>query len=141
MAKSSPKNITKAHYETLAALRHALRNFLSFSEAAAQAAGLTAQQHQAMLAIKGFPGRDHASVGEIARRLHLKHHSVVGLVDRLEERQLARRVSSTVDRRRVDLRLTAKGEALLEKLSAAHLAELRQHGPELHRLLGVIAGK
>jgi DNA-binding MarR family transcriptional regulator len=140
MSKATPK-VTKAHYETLAALRHTLRAFLHFSEAAAADAGLTARQHQAMLAIKGFAGRDHASVGEVAQRLHLRHHSVVGLVDRLEKRQLVRRAPSKADRRRVDVYLTARGEALLEKLSAAHLAELRQHGPELHRLLGAVVGK
>lgn len=140
MAKTNPR-ITKAHYETLAALRYALRDFLRFSETAAQGAGLTARQHQAMLAIKGFPGRDHVSVGDIAQHLHLRHHSAVGLVDRLEQRQLVRRTPSGEDKRRVEIRLTAKGEALLEKLSAVHLAELREHGPELHRLLGVIAAK
>ncbi len=137
----SGSRVTKAHYETLAALRHTLRGFLHFSESVAQAAGLTPQQHQAMLAIKGFAGRDHASVGEIAQRLHLRHHSAVGLLDRLEKRQLVRRAPSREDRRRVDIHLTARGEALLEKLSAAHLAELRQHGPELHRLLGAVVGK
>ena len=140
MPRSTPK-VTKGHYETLAALRHTLRAFLHFSEAAAQDAGLTPQQHQAMLAIKGFAGRDYASVGEIAQRLHLRHHSAVGLLDRLEKRQLVRRSPSREDRRRVDIYLTARGEALLEKLSAAHLAELRQHGPELHRLLGAVVGK
>jgi DNA-binding MarR family transcriptional regulator len=140
MPSPRPK-VTKSHYETLAALRHALRAFLRFSETAAAAAGLTAQQHQAMLAIKGFAGRDRASIGEIAQRLHLLHHSAVGLIDRLEKRQLVRRVPSRADRRRVDILLTARGEALLEKLSAAHLAELRQHGPELHRLLGAVVGK
>jgi DNA-binding MarR family transcriptional regulator len=130
--------ITKEHYELLAALRHALRRFLNFSQTAAAAAGLTPQQHQALLALKGFPGRDHASVGELAARLHLRHHSVVGLVDRLARRQLVRREPSTVDRRRVEVRLTAKGETLIRRLSAVHLAELREHGPELHRLLGSI---
>lgn len=135
----SSRQITKEHYELLAALRHALRRFLHFSQAAAAAAGLTPQQHQALLAIKGFPGRDRASVGELAERLHLRHHSAVGLVDRLARRQLVRRVPSKLDRRRVDVRLTARGERLIRRLSAVHLAELRQHGPELHRLLGSIA--
>ncbi len=131
--------ITKEQYEMLAALRHALRRFLNFSQAAAVAAGLTPQQHQALLALKGFPGRDHVLVGELAARLHLRHHSAVGLVDRLEQRQLVRRTPAREDRRRVEVRLTARGEALIRKLSAVHLAELRQHGPELHRLLGLIA--
>lgn len=136
MASTAP--ITKSHYEMLAALRYALARFLHFSQEAARAAGLTPQQHQALLAIKGFPGRDAASIGALAERLQLRHHSVVGLVDRLVRRQLVRRVSSPLDRRRVDLELTARGESLLRRLSTSHLRELRQHGPELHRLLAKV---
>lgn len=134
MSASTPR-LTKFHYELLAALRYALRRFLRFSEDAAKAAGLTPQQHQALLAIKGFPGRDHVSVGEIAERLHLRHHSAVGLVDRLVERKLVSRTISGADRRRLEIRVTARGEALVGRLSAAHLKELRQLRPELRRLL------
>jgi len=132
------RRITKSHYELLAGLRYALRRFLHFSEDAARTAGLKPQQHQALLSIKGFPGRDRVSIGELAERLQVRHHSAVGLVDRLGQRGLVRRVPSPVDRRRVEIRLTARGETLLRRLSAAHLEELRQLGPELHRLLGVI---
>lgn len=127
--------ITQAHYETLAALRYALRRFLRFSHEAARSAGISPQQHQAMLAIKGFPGRDHVSVRELAERLYVKHHSAVGLVDRLAHRGLVRRRPSHEDRRRVEISLTARGEALIARLSAAHLQELRQIRPELRRLL------
>lgn len=131
----SPRQITKSHYELLAELRHALRGFLNFSQEAATRAGLTPQQHQTLLALKGFRGGGLASVGDLAQQLHLRHHSAVGQIDRLEERGLVRRVPSRVDRRRVEVRLTARGEALIEKLSAVHLAELREQGPRLHRLL------
>jgi DNA-binding MarR family transcriptional regulator len=134
----APPEITKDHYELLAALRHALRRFLNFSQAEAGGAGLTPQQHQALLAIKGFPGREHVSVGELAERLQLRHHSAVGLVDRLVASRLVRRSNAPDDRRRVEVRLTARGETLLRGLSAAHLAELRQMGPELRRLLDSI---
>lgn len=127
--------ITKRHYETLAAWRHALRQFLHFSHEAARAAGIPPQQHQALLAIKGMAGRDYATVGELAERLQLKHHSAVGLVDRLVKRQLVRRRTSTEDRRRIEVQLTARGEALIERLSTVHLRELRQLRPELQRLL------
>src|ERR1700710_3056259 len=100
--------ITKSQYETLAALRHTLSRFLLFSQDAAREAGLAPQQHQALLAIKGFPGRDYLSVGELAERLHLRHHSAVGLVNRLARQQLVRRTPSANDRRRVDVRLTAR---------------------------------
>ena len=130
--------ITKSHYESLAALRHALRRFLNFSQDAARQSGLTPQQHQALLAIKGFPGRDYASITELAERLQLRHHSAVGLVDRLTRARLLHRTSSAADRRRVELRLTVRGEKVIEKLAAAHLEELRQFGPELDRLLDSI---
>jgi DNA-binding MarR family transcriptional regulator len=140
LAARVPSNsLAKRHYELLAHLRHTLRGFLRFSGEAATKVGLTPQQHQALLAIKGFPGRDRVSVGELAERLHLKHHSAVGLVDRLAARQLVRRVPVKEDRRRVEITLTARGETLLSRLSQVHLAELRQQGPELRRLLALIA--
>jgi DNA-binding MarR family transcriptional regulator len=132
------RRLNQSHYEMLAALRYGLLEFLQFSRAAAERAGLTPQQHQALLAIKGCPERDYLLIGELAERLHLKHHSVVELVDRLVERSLVKRAASAADRRRVEVRLSAKGEAIIRKLSAVHLAELREHGPELHRLLGSI---
>jgi DNA-binding MarR family transcriptional regulator len=134
MPASNPR-LTKSHYELLAALRHALRRFQRFSRDAARTAGLTPQQHQALLAIKGFPGRDYVSVGELAERLQLRHHSAVGLVNRLVQRQLVRRTPSASDRRRQDVSLTALGERLIGRLSAAHLKELRQLSPELRQLL------
>lgn len=131
--------ITKAHYELLAELRHALRRFQRFSREAARATGLTPQQHQALLAIKGFPGRDYVSMGELAGRLQVRHHSAVGLVDRLVRRGLVRRAPSAADRRRVEVRLSLKGEAKIERLSAEHLRELRQLGPGIRSLLASMA--
>ena len=91
--------LTKSHFELLAALRYQLRRFLQFSQdAGAGAAGLTPQQHQALLAIKGFPGRDEITMGELAERLQVRPHSAVGLVDfRLTRGQL--RASGTSPRR------------------------------------------
>ncbi|HEY5232911.1 MAG TPA: MarR family transcriptional regulator [Verrucomicrobiae bacterium] len=86
-----PDKLNKAQYETLAAFRYALRKFIHFSETAAQAAGITSQQHQVLLAIRGFPGRDQVTVSELAERLQLRHHSAVGLVDRLVIEKLVAR--------------------------------------------------
>ena len=127
--------ISKAEYETLAAFRYALRRFMRFSERAAQKAGITPQQHQALLAIKGFPGRDTVSVSELAEWLQLRHHSTVELVNRLEAQGFVERTPATDDRRQVNVSLTAQGEEMLAALSAAHRAELRQIGPELNALL------
>ena len=130
-----PKQLDKSQYEALAAFRYALRKFLRFSESAAQAAGITPQQHQALLAIKGFPGRDQVTVGELAERLQLRHHSVVGLIDRLVLERLVARTPSNKDRRQVLIELTRGGEKTLEKLSALHGEQLQRIGPELGRLL------
>lgn len=132
---SRPRPITKAQYETLAEFRYALRKFLHFSESAAQAAAVTPQQHQALLAIKGFPGRAQVTVGELAERLQLRHHSVVGLIDRLVLEKLVARTPSAEDRRQVLVQLTRRGEKTLEKLSALHREQLRHVGPEFKRLL------
>ena len=129
------KQLSKAQYERLAEFRHALRQFLYFSEQAAHAAGLTPQQHQALLAIKGFPGRDHVTVGELAERLQLRHHSTVGLIDRLVADNLAERAPSTQDRRQVFVQLTRHGEKVLESLASAHRQELKRTGLDLKRLL------
>jgi DNA-binding MarR family transcriptional regulator len=131
--------ISKSHYELLAELRHALRRFQRFSRDAARATGLTPQQHQALLAIKGYPGRDFVSIGELAERLQVRHHSAVGLVDRLVGQRLVRRTHSAVDRRRVEVRLSPQGEAKIERLSAAHLEELRQLGPGIRSVLESMA--
>jgi len=133
--------MTGAEYQALAAFRHALRRFLEFSAAAARAAGLPPQQHQALLAIKGFPGRNPMRVGELATQLCVRPHSAVGFVDRLARRGLVRRVPSKDDRRRVQVRLTVRGDALLARLSAAHRDELRRLGPVLRQTLEQIAGK
>jgi DNA-binding MarR family transcriptional regulator len=122
-------------YEALAAFRHALRRFLGFSAAAARGAGLSPSQHQALLAIKGSAGDRIVTVGELAEVLLLRHHSAVGLVDRLARKALVRRADDPADRRRVRVELTPRGEALLERLSAVHRDELRRVGPELRLLL------
>jgi DNA-binding MarR family transcriptional regulator len=127
--------ITKTEYETLAALRYRLRQFLRFSEEAAHGVGLTPQQHQALLAIKGFPRSERVTVGELAEQLQIRHQSAVGLVDRLAANNLVSRETNPSDQRRVNLALTARGEKLLENLSAAHREQLRQIGPEIETLI------
>ncbi|HTX66950.1 MAG TPA: MarR family winged helix-turn-helix transcriptional regulator [Opitutaceae bacterium] len=125
--------LTRNEYEALAAFRHALRRFLAFSARAARAAGLSPQQHQALLAVKGAGGRP--TIGALAAQLERRHHSAVGLVDRLARRGLARRERSAADRREVRVVLTVRGERLLAGLSAAHRDELRRVGPALRALL------
>jgi DNA-binding MarR family transcriptional regulator len=125
------KQLSKRQHERLAAFRYALRRFLHFSEEAAHEAGLTPQQHQALLAIKGYPGRECVSVGELAERLQIRHHSTVELLDRLMAENLVARAASAKDRRVVLVQLTTSGEAVLGRLSAAHSEQLKTLGPEL----------
>jgi DNA-binding MarR family transcriptional regulator len=121
-------------YATLAAFRFELRRFLHFSERAAEGAGLTPQQHQALLAIRAMPGAA-MPVGTLAERLLLRPHSVTGLVDRLQKLGLVDRLSAPHDRRQVVVQLTARGTALLASLSASHRAELRRLRPLLTDLV------
>lgn len=128
------KKLRKTDYETLAAFRYLLRRFIHFSEEAAKTNSITPQQHQALLAIKGFPERDQVTIGELAERLQLRHHSVVGLVNRLVKEKLVTRKPGE-DRREVLVQLTDHGEQVLAGLSHIHRAELKKIGPKLKLLL------
>lgn len=132
--------VTRTEYETLADLRYSLRQFLRFSEEAAHTAGITPQQHQALLAIKGFPEDRAITVGELAERLQVRHHSAVGLVDRLVSGGAVVRKNGVADRRQVSLALTERGEKTLEKLSTAHKEQLRRVGPQIETLLKRLRG-
>jgi len=127
--------LSKAEYETLAAFRYALRRFLRFSEIEVDSVGLTPQQYLGLLAIKGFPGRDVVAIGELAERLQIRHHSTVGLVDRLASQGLVAREQASGDKRQVLLSLTPRGAEVLEKLAVMHREELRRIGPELNEVL------
>lgn len=139
--KSSPPSLpgsrpmNEKDYVTLASFRQSLRHFLAFSEQAARRAGLTPQHHQAILAIRGFGSENGITVGDLAGHLLLKHHTAVGLADRLVRAKLVVRTLDTRDRRRVLLTLTARAERVLKKLSATHRSEIRRHAPQLIRLL------
>jgi DNA-binding MarR family transcriptional regulator len=124
-------HITKADFEALAAFRYAIRRFLRFSEQAARGAGVTPQQYQLLLAIKGFPGRESATVSELAERLQMRQHSMVGLIDRTEAQGLVHREPGKQDRRQVYVSLTSRGEALLRKLAMIHRRELLTIGDAL----------
>ena len=122
--ETTEETLTKADFQAQAEFRYALRQFLRFSEETTRAVGMTTQKYQALLAIKGFPGREHITIGELAERLQVKHHSAVGLVDRLVKKELVRRVPGEHDRRQVYVHLTPQGEELIEQLVRAHRKEL-----------------
>lgn len=116
--------ISKAEFESIAEFRYTIRRFLRFSEQAARREGITPQQHQLILAVKGFPQRDYATVSELAHRLQMRQHSVVGLIDRTEALGLVRREQGSQDRRQVFIYLTPEGEHKLQRLSSQHRREL-----------------
>jgi DNA-binding MarR family transcriptional regulator len=125
----------KIDFVALADFRYHIRRFLSFSENAARGMRIEPQQHQALLAIKGLRPDHYASVGALAERLQIRHHSVVELADRLERRKLVKRARSGADRREVHLTLTPRGEKILRALSRVHREELRTAGPRLVKAL------
>ena len=122
-------------YCALAELRYQIRRFLRYSEEAARSAGIEPQQHHLLLALKGLPSDRHPTIGSLAERLQLQHHSAVELVDRSVQRNLVRRVRSTSDQRQVFIRLTARGERILRDLSVHHRDILRDAGPALVEVL------
>jgi len=128
------RGLPDEQYQELLAFRTALRRFLRWSEQQAATAGLTGQQHQLLLAIRGHDGADAPTVGDVAEHLLLRHHSAGELVDRAAEAGLVRRVHDEDDGRVVRLELTGRGQGLLERLSAAHVEELARLAPIVQRL-------
>jgi DNA-binding MarR family transcriptional regulator len=126
-------------YALLAAFRYALREFMYFSESAAAGVGLTAQQYQALLSVRGCPADQRITINDLAQQLLIRHNSAVGLVDRLHQQGLLAREPSPLDGRKVYLRLMPKGDRLLERLASVHREELRRIGPQLRQLLQQIA--
>ena len=124
----------------MAELRYQIRKFLRFSENAARQAGIEPQQHQLLLAIRGLPDGVSPTIGVLAERMQLQHHSTVELVDRLVDRNFLCRLRSTNDRRQVLVKLTHDGEEFLQKLSLHHLEELQSAGPTFVKVLNSLLG-
>lgn len=133
--RRSPLKLDSHEYEQLAAFRHALRSFLRFSEAEAEKGGLTAQHYQALLTLRACPEGNRLTINDLAQQLMIRHNSAVGLVDRLTKQGLVAREPSPEDGRKVCLRLTSKGDRVLEGLAAVHREELQRIGPQLEALL------
>jgi DNA-binding MarR family transcriptional regulator len=124
MSKAGKSALSKADFSALSEFRYQMRRFERFSETAVQAEGITPLQYLLLLHIKGYAGRDWATVGELAERLQAKPHGVVALVSRCEAGGLVQRRASATDRRRVEIHLLPAGETILTHLAAIHRAEL-----------------
>lgn len=129
------KDLPLKDYRSLAEFRYQIRRFLCFSEEQVRAAGMEPQQHQLLLAIKGLPEDLTPTVGELAKRLQLKPHSIVELVNRLEKLGHVARGGSDKDRRQVIVHLTDSGASILRDLSLAHHEELQIAEPRLAKAL------
>ncbi|VVE69184.1 MarR family transcriptional regulator [Pandoraea captiosa] len=124
--------LTKRDFEALSEFRYRLRRFLNFSETAAREGGITPQQYLLLLHVKGIPGREWASISELAERLQAVHHSVVALVARCEKAGLVTRRQNESDRRVVEIHLSPAGEACLANLAAQHRNELSTFADIFH---------
>ena len=138
MPAASSRDLSLAAYRGLAEFRHQIRKFLRYSEDAARAHGVEPQQHQLLLAIKGLPLGKLPTIGELADRLKIRHHSAVELIDRLADHGAIARETGEDDRREVLIRLTPAGERILRKLTLEHRAELGNTGPELMKALQAV---
>jgi DNA-binding MarR family transcriptional regulator/nucleotide-binding universal stress UspA family protein len=127
--------LTRKDFEHLLAFRTSLRRFQRWSEDQARAAGLTHVQHQLLVAIRGHPGTEPPTVGDLAGYLLQRHHSTVELVDRAEAADLVRRVADGRDARVVRVRLTTRGHRILSELTPAHLVELHSLAAILDELV------
>ena len=123
MPPSSP--LSKSDFAALSEFRYQMRRYEHFSEHAVREAGITPLQYLLLLHVKGYAGREWATVGELAERLQAKPHGVVALVTRCEAAGLVERRSSVEDRRRVEVHLLPAGEAILTRLAEIHRSELR----------------
>jgi DNA-binding MarR family transcriptional regulator len=66
-------------------------------------------------ALRTIDDGDVVSMGDLAQRMHLHMSTISGIIDRLESSRLVTRERSTADARVMDVRLTARGRALLAK--------------------------
>ena len=124
MSSSTSRPLSKQDFENLSDFRYHLRRFLRASEDLIHAKGITPLQYQLLLHVKGYAGREWATVGELAERLQAKQHGVVALVNRCEAAGLVSRKINPDDRRVVQIHLLAKGERCLNRLAALHRTEL-----------------
>ena len=125
MKTPARSGLDKTDFEQLSEFRYQMRRFERFSEQAAQSEGITPLQYLLLLHVKGYPGREWATIGELAERLQAQHHGVVALVSRCEALDLVKRKASEADRRQVEVHLQKAGEKLLSRLAELHRAELK----------------
>ena len=133
-------DLSPHEYQALGEFRYQIRRFLRLSEEAAAKAGVETRQYQFLLALKGLIQQKRVTIRELAERMQLRHHSVVGLINRLVERKLIERRRGEHDRRQVYIHLSPRGDELLRKLAMYHHGELQASGPALVAALQALMG-
>lgn len=124
MPKLETPPLEKHDFEVLADFRYQIRKFERFSEQVTRQHGITPLQYLLLLHVKGYPGRNWATVGELADRLQTQQHGVVALISRCEKLGFVERRRSEEDRRCIEIHLLKEGEKVLNKLALLHRTEL-----------------
>lgn len=137
---TTARELAQQDYENLLEFRTTLRRFLHWSELRAREAGLTPTQYQLLIAVRGHPGDQPPTVGDLAGYLLLRHHSTGELIDRAEAAGLVQRWGDDTDGRVIRVRLTDLGQQKLRQLAPAHLDELRLLAPVLDQLVASAHG-
>ena len=136
-----PSQLAETDFRSLAEFRYRIRLFLAESEETARAVGLEPEQFQLLLAVRGMPHGNAATIQHLAARLLVKHNTVVERIDRLARMGLLRRLHSHADHRVVIVELSARGNRMVQKLSRQRMRELKRGRPELiAALTKVISG-
>ena len=133
-----PGKITENEYRALGELRHLIRKFVQEGDVTAKQAGLEPQQYLLLLAIRGLPAGQEATISTLADRLSLRHHSTVELIDRMEAHGYVKRIRGREDRRQVLVSLQARGAKLLERVVEQRIIELRSNGRALVEAIGAL---
>ncbi len=94
-------------------LRRVFQIITEYSKTAERSIGLTGPQ---LWAMKILSNSAPLHVSCLARQMFLSPATVVGILDRLENKGLVTRVRSKEDRRAVDLHLTVKGRDVAAKV-------------------------
>ena len=129
------RTVSDEDYARLLTVRTRLREFEHWSAEQAATHGLTASQHQLMLAIRGHAGDAGPTIGDVAAYLMIRHNTAVELVNRAQELGLLERNRDSADHRVVRLTLTADAQNRLTALSETHIDELGRLTPLLESLI------
>jgi DNA-binding MarR family transcriptional regulator len=129
------QDVTLKDFRALAEFRYLLRGYLNGTDQACRRAGLEPLHYYVLLQLVGLPSNQPPTISFVAKRLFLRHHSAVELVDRMERRKLVRRVRGVADRRVVEVHVTPRAKARLRRLVNHRMQEIRVLGPEFARAI------